>query len=74
MLQFHCLFCYDAAVATDEDVPPSIKAVLLVLGLDVGESVELFVAAEVFFACDGISVAFRAGLMASSEINKQTYR
>lgn len=31
-------------MATDEEVPPSIKAVLLVLGVEVGES-ELFVAA-----------------------------
>ena len=62
---------YDAAVATDEDVPPSIKAVLLVLGVEVGEPVELFVAADAFFACDGINVAFRAGFIASSKMKKK---
>ena len=66
-------FCYDAAVATDEDVPPSIRAVLLVLAVEVGESVELFVAAEAFFTHDGTSVAFRAGLIASSEKNNKHF-
>ena len=70
MFLFDYLF-YDAAVATDEDVPPSIKAVLLVLGVEVGESVELFVAADAFFACDGINVAFRAGFIASSKMKKK---
>lgn len=59
-------------MATDEEVPPSIKAVLLVLGVEVGESVELFVAAAagMFWAWEGINVAFNAGLIASSEIKK----
>ena len=57
--------CYEAAVVTD-DVAPSINAELLPLGLDVGESVELFVAAG-FLACDGIKVGFRDGFIASSK-------
>ena len=73
MFLFDYLICYDAAVATDEDVPPpSIKPVLLVLGVEVGESVELFVAADAFFAWDGIRVAFRAGFIASSKTRKIT--
>lgn len=49
-----------------DDVAPSINAELLPLGLDVGESVELFVAAG-FLACDGIKVGFRDGFIASSK-------
>lgn len=73
MFLFDYLICYDAAVATDEDVPPSIKPVLLVLGVEVGESVEVFVAADAFFAWGGIRVAFRAGFIASSKIKKSSF-
>lgn len=52
-------------MATEDEVPPSMRAVLLLPGLDVGESVELFVAPG-FLACDGIKVAFKDGLIASS--------
>lgn len=65
---------YDAAVATEDEVVPSINAVLLVLGAD--ESVDVFVAVpatvpdDIFFTWDGIKVAFSEGFIASSKKNK----